>query len=180
MNKDADDKAFGKSLQAILQNIHDRQTSDLPESVRLLYGLEKTLRGQDGLFGEWLRTAYELYEAEMIPPADMARNICNAFLHANRQYGNRFARELYDSQAAVLPEEILNAAEYLRIGGSIEHIQALCNSGFFMPTEYEKLSVEQKKQAAVHMNGGGSVDNVFQAIADMDAKQEFDMGIQFS
>lgn len=160
-----------------IREINSHIASDMPECIRLFIALEESLQCQNGMFAEWMQVNYELFEGAEITPAEMAKEICGAFENVKKKYGEKIAYRLYNSQSAVLPDEIVNAAEYLHLGGQIEHIGDLCKNGLFMPIEYEELGYEEKKKAVEYMNNGGTSDEIFRVISEQDTEKSPGMDI---
>ena len=69
------------------------------------------------------------------------------------------ARQLYNSHAFILPTEIRNAAQYLTLGGSPNHVPALAMVGFLL----ESKDGDNALLAVNYMNDGGDVVNAHDA-----------------
>ena len=145
--------------ERITQN-HARSASDLPACARLLLKLETELGGESGMFGEWLRTAYELNEDFDDAPVEMVEKICMAFQMSKQQYGAEVARTLFNTQSVVLPTEIKEAARFLSMGGPQDSIPSLAHIGFFMGSS-EHISHDEIQQAISFLEEGGTTDNIF-------------------
>ena len=59
----------------------------------------------------------------------------------------------------VLPVEIQSAAQYLSLGGSLDHVSALALVGFLM----EPQDRDGMLRAVKHMNDGGDAANAYYA-----------------
>lgn len=139
-----------------------RFSTDLAYAARQLYTLEKELEGQEGVFAEWLRSAYESDDDFERPLAEDVNELCRAFRDVKRQYGHDIAQQLYNTQAVILPAEIRNAAQYLSLGGSIDHVPALAEVGFLMDTSDDDAVL----RAIEHMNAGEDADKIYCAVQD--------------
>lgn len=108
-------------------------TADIPNCIRQFAELEEALQGQMGLYGEWVRFSYETCDVYEVTPAEFAQTMCNSFKQANDKYGVDIARALYSviKDGALLPSEIIRAAEYLHNGGRIEDVPEKANNGAF-------------------------------------------------
>jgi len=137
---------------------------EMSETIRFLSDVENKLEGQQGQFINWVHVSYNLAEALEESPTETAKGIGDAFQEINEKYGENIVRDLYNSKSAVLPEEMLNAAEYMHIGGKLEHINGLCSVGFFMPDEFEQFGDLEKHKAIEYMNNGGDVEQIYNAI----------------
>ena len=137
---------------------------DFPEIITCLSELEETLYGKKGDFTEWAKISYELCESREEQPLATAKDIRDTLDRISSEYGSITARDLYNSKHAVLTEEMVNAAEYLKLGGQLEHIRPLCDAGFFMPCEYERFNNTDKAQAVNFMSNGGNPKNVYESI----------------
>ena len=134
-------------------------SSELPQGIRQFYALEQELGGQDGTFSEWIRTAYEINEDFDQSFAEVVSGLCGAFRDADAQYGCDISRQLYNTLAVVLPTEIRSAAQYLSLGGSLDHVPALASVGFLMePQDHDSML-----RAVKYMNDGGYADNAYYA-----------------
>ena len=115
--------------------------------------------GQDGTFSEWIRAAYEINEDFDHSFAEVVSGLCGAFHDADAQYGRDISRQLYNTLAVVLPAEIRSAAQYLSLGGSLDHVPALASVGFLMePQDHDSML-----RAMKYMNDGGCADNAYYA-----------------
>lgn len=115
--------------------------------------------GQDGTFSEWIRAAYEINEDFDQSFAEIVSGLCGAFHDADAQYGRDISRQLYNTLAVVLPTEIQSAAQYLSLGGSLDHVLALALVGFLM----EPQNHDSMLRAVKHMNDGGDVASAYYA-----------------
>ena len=134
-------------------------SSDLSQGIRQFYALEQGLGGQDGTFSEWIRAAYEINEDFDQSFAEIVSGLCGAFHDADAQYGRDISRQLYNTLAVVLPTEIRSAAQYLSLGGSLDHVLALALVGFLM----EPQNHDSMLRAVKHMNDGGDVASAYYA-----------------
>ena len=134
-------------------------SSDLSQGIRQFYALEQGLGGQDGTFSEWIRAAYEINEDFDQSFAEVVSGLCGAFHDTDAQYGRDISRQLYNTLAVVLPAEIRSAAQYLSLGGSLDHVPALALVGFLMePQDHDSML-----RAVKHMNDGGDAENAYYA-----------------
>lgn len=129
----------------------ERFHTDLAYAARQLFALEKELGGQEGVFAEWLRAAYELNEDFERSFAEKVNEICSAFRESEQQYGRDTAQQIYNTLAVILSTEIQNAAQYLHLGGKLEHVPELASVGFLMDST-DDASVAR---AVEYMNAGG-------------------------
>ena len=134
-------------------------SSDLSQGIRQFYALEQGLGGQDGTFSEWIRAAYEINEDFDQSFAEIVSGLCGAFHDADAQYGRDISRQLYNTLAVVLPTEIRSAAQYLSLGGSLDHVPALASVGFLM----EPQNHDSMLRAVKHMNDGGDAASAYYA-----------------
>lgn len=153
--------SFQSGEWAVWEN-KQRFHTDLAYAARQLYALEKKLGGQEGVFAEWMRTAYELDMDFEQSFAEEVNEICSAFRNSELHYGQDIARQLYDTMAVVLPSEIQNAAQYLSLGGNLEHIPGLAAVGFLMGTADD----ESVARAVEYMNAGGDAGYAYAALAE--------------
>lgn len=109
--------------------------AEIPDCIKKFLELEESLQGQKGLYGEWVRFAYETFEAYEVTPLEFTHMICGSFRQVKDQYSIDIARNLYGIiiDGALLPDEILRAAEYLHNGGRIEDVPEMAHNGLFEP-----------------------------------------------
>ena len=143
-----------------IENNRSRISSDMPEIIDLLTGIEKDMDGSPGQIGAWMRISYEINEDFEYAPVESTRQICEAFRDVRHRYGNDIARELYNTQARVLPDEIRHAADYLHHGGQWDHLDKLASFGVFMD-DYNEMDYDALHDLINHMNGGGSVEDYY-------------------
>ena len=137
----------------------ERFHTDLAYAARQLFALEKELGGQEGVFAGWMKSLYEINEDFQHPYAEEVDELCGAFRDAERLYGWGIARQLYNTQTVILPTEIRSAAQYLSLGGSLDHVSALALVGFLM----ESQDHDSMLRAVKYMNDGGCADNAYYA-----------------
>lgn len=159
ISESAEALQFFQSGEWEAQENKQRFHTDLAYAARQLFALETELGGQEGVFAEWLRAAYELNEDFERPFAEEVDELCAAFRDAAHQYGQSIAQQLYHSQAVILPTEIRNAAHYLSLGGSLDHVPALASVGFLMESEDHDSMI----RAVKYMNSGGDAANAYYA-----------------
>ena len=140
----------------------ERFHTDLAYAARQLFALEKELGGQEGVFAEWLRAAYELNEDFERPFAEEVNEICSAFRESEQQYGRDTAQQIYNTLAVILSTEIQNAAQYLHLGGKLEHVPELASVGFLMDST-DDASVTR---AVEYMNAGGEAAYAYTALRE--------------
>lgn len=143
-----------------IESNRSRISSDMPEIICLLSELEKEMDGNPGQIGEWMRISYEINEDFEYAPVESTRQICEAFRSIRHRYGSDIARELYNTQVMVLPDEIRNAADYLHHGGQFSHLEELASFGVFMD-DYNEMDYDALHDLINHMNGGGSVEDYY-------------------
>ena len=137
-------------------------SEDMAKCARVFFELEEYLNGEKCKFLEWMKIVYDLHDTTEMFPAEMANNICNKFKEIRHKYGNKIALDLYNTQAAVLPTEMIYAAEYLHHNGKIENVRELCDVGYFM--ECEQYEYDIKVKIVEYVNNGGSIDDLFHNI----------------
>ena len=106
-----------------------------------------------------MKSLYEINEDFQHPYAEEVDEFCGAFRDAERLYGWGIARQLYNTQTVILPTEIRSAAQYLSLGGSLDHVSALALVGFLM----ESQDHDSMLRAVKYMNDGGCADNAYYA-----------------
>lgn len=151
-----------RSGQWEIQENKQRFHTDLAYSARQLFALEKELGGQEGVFAEWLRAAYELNEDFERPFAEEVNDICSAFRESEQQYGREGAQQIYNTLAVILPTEIQNAAQYLHLGGKLEHVPELASVGFLMGSTDDVSAA----RAVEYMNAGGEAAYAYTALRE--------------
>lgn len=149
--------------------------SDLPECIKLLSKLEKKLQGKKGLFGEWLQTAYCLNDDFYDAPSDFVKTICKAFKNVKKTYGIDIAQTLYNTQAVVLPSELLTAACYLQLGGKAEDLKDLGEVGLFMEVGDAFVNEDELRSVVEYMDSGGSADSVFKFLENLKEKNSMEI-----
>ncbi len=140
----------------------ERFHTDLAYAARQLFALEKELGGQEGVFAEWLRAAYELNEDFERPFAEEVNEICSAFRESEQQYGRDTAQQIYNTLAVILSTEIQNAAQYLHLGGKLEHVPELASAGFLMDSTDDASAA----RAVEYMNAGGEAAYAYTALRE--------------
>ena len=143
-----------------IESNRSRVSRDMPEIVCLLSELENEMDGHPGLIGEWMRISYEINEDFEYAPIESVSQIFKALRDVRHCYGIDIARDLYNAQMIVLPQEIRNAADYLNHGGQLQHLESLAYFGVFME-DYHKMNYESLDELITHMNGGGGVEAFF-------------------
>lgn len=136
-----------------------RFRSDLACGIRQLYALEKELQGQDGTFSDWIRTAYEINADFEHPFSEAVDELCTTFHTVDDCCGREIAQKLYNSMDVVIPNEIISAANYLRLGGEFESLSELAQAGFFM----EQLDDAAVSRAVSFMDAGGCAEKAYSA-----------------
>lgn len=137
-------------------------SEDMAKCARVFFELEEYLNGEKCKFLEWMKIVYDLHDTTEMFPAEMANHICNVFKEIRHKYGNKIALDLYNTQSAVLPREMIYAAEYLHLNGKIENVRELCDVGYFM--ECEQYEYDIKVKIVEYVNNGGSIDDLFHHI----------------
>lgn len=142
---------FERRITDLLPDVSDQAMKNWLEYAKNL--------DRDGTFSEWIRAAYEVNEDFDQSFAEVVSGLCGAFHDADAQYGRDISRQLYNTLAVVLPAEIRSAAQYLSLGGSLDHVPALASVGFLMePQDHDSML-----RAVKHMNDGGCADNAYYA-----------------
>lgn len=137
-------------------------SEDMAKCARIFFELEEYLKGEKWQFFKWMKVVYDLHDTTEMFPAEMADNICNIFKEIKHKYGSQIALDLYNTQAAVLPTEMIYAAEYLHHNGKIENVRELCNVGYFM--ECEQYEYDIKVKIVEYVNDGGLIDDLLHHI----------------
>lgn len=154
-------KEFQSGAWEVREN-KERFHTDLAYAARQLFALEKELGGQEGVFAEWLRAAYELNEDFERPFAEEVNEICSAFRESEQQYGRDTAQQIYNTLAVILSTEIQNAAQYLHLGGKLEHVPELASAGFLMDSTDDASAA----RAVEYMNAGGEAAYAYTALRE--------------
>lgn len=158
-NSQQNDLKIFPSPQSEMTENRRRFRSDLAYGIRQLYALEKKLQGQDGAFSDWIQTACEINADFEQPFSETVDGLCAAFHAADDCCGREIAQRLYNSMAVIIPNEIISAANYLRLGGEFESLPELAQAGFFM----EQLDDAAVSRAVSFVNAGGRAEKAYAA-----------------
>lgn len=113
---------------------------------KVLSGLGNQIGAQPDSHKRWAQWTENLHRALDRTPLEMAMEIRAAFLLAREEYGDPIAAALFDERPVVLPQEILQAADYLHTGGSLEGLHHLSASGALAEGFLDGMGDKQKKE----------------------------------
>lgn len=105
---------------------------DMPKCIELLYNLNEHFGGEPLDFTYWLQSSYGINSDFEERTIDVANQICNSFYEVENQCGYTIAQKEYDSQVAILPNEIVEVGKYLFIGGDIDEVKQHLDDGKLM------------------------------------------------
>lgn len=124
----------------------------------VFYGLEKYLAGNPGTYKYWEKVAENL-EVDRLAYTT-AQEIISALRETKQKYGIEVAQTLYNAHSVHYPREIVNAGRYLSIGGPVEYLTELYESGYFM-RNLENTPDSGIQDMIAHMENGGDARDFF-------------------
>lgn len=114
---------------------------DLENCIDIFYTLNKHFGCEQNNVSSWVRMVHEINSDYNIRMKDFANEMLKSFQQVEWNYGQRIAKQIFESDLVLLSNEIEETGKYLWLGGDISNVQELVKDDEFL----ESRSIDEMK-----------------------------------